>query len=170
MVGERRKPGPRLGRQLACVRIEEVSERGRVGAADPSADLVELGEAERVGALDDERVRLRDVEPGLDDRGRDEDVGVPAQERVHPLLELLLPHLAVRDEKAQPGTQLLQLRGALLDRLDPIVEEERLPLASRFALECELHEVLVVLADGRANRAAPFGRRLDDRDVAHARE
>ena len=89
---------------------------------------------------------------------------------MHSLLELLLPHLAVRDEEAQPGTQLLQLRRALLDRLDPIVEEERLPLASRFALECELHKLLVVLADGRADRAATFGRSLDDRDVAHARE
>ena len=55
--------------------------RGHVRAADPAADLVELGEPERVGALDDQRVRLRDVEARLDDRRRDEHVGVAAQER-----------------------------------------------------------------------------------------
>src|SRR6202035_5456387 len=79
-------------------------------------------------------------------------------------------HLAVRDEEAQPGTELLELLRALLDRLDPVVEEERLALPLRLALERELDDLLVVLADGRADRPAPFGRRLDDRDVAHACE
>src|SRR5438270_107816 len=52
VVGERREPGARLRRQLARVRIEEVGVRGLVRAADPSADLVELREAERVRSLD----------------------------------------------------------------------------------------------------------------------
>ena len=170
MVGERREPRPRLGGQLVGVGIEEVRERGGVGAADAAADLVQLGEAEHVGSLDDQRVRLRDVDPRLDDRRRDEHVGVAAQERVHPLLELLLAHLPVRDEEAETRAELLQLRGPLLDRLDPVVEEERLALALDLALERELDELLVVLADRGADRAAPLGRRLDDRDVAHAGE
>ncbi len=62
MVGERREPRARLGGQLGRVRIEEVRVRGHVAAADATADLVELREPERVGALDDQRVRLRDVE------------------------------------------------------------------------------------------------------------
>jgi hypothetical protein len=44
------------------------------------------------------------------------------------------------------------------------------PFALRLALERELHELLVVLADRRPDRAASLRRRLDDRDVAHARE
>ena len=126
VVGERREPRPRLVGQLARVGIEEVRVRRRVGAADAAADLVELREAEHVGALDDERVRLRDVDARLDDRRRDEHVGVAAEERVHLLLELLLLHLPVRDEEAELRAELLQLRGALLDRLDAVVEEERL--------------------------------------------
>ena len=98
VVGERRQPRARLRRQLRGVRIEQVRVGEDVGAADAPADLVELGEPERVGALDDQRVRLRDVEAGLDDRRRDEHVRVAAQEREHPLLELALAHLAVRDE------------------------------------------------------------------------
>src|SRR5205823_7472888 len=132
----------------------KVRVRGGVGAADAAADLVELGEAEGVGALDDQRVRLWDVDSRLDDRGGDEHVRVPAQEGVHPLLELLLAHLAVSDEEADPGTELLQLRGPLLDRLDAVVEEERLAFPPDLALERELHELLVVLADGGANRSA----------------
>ena len=72
------------------VRIEEVGVRGDVAPAHAPADLVELRESERVGALDDQRVRLRDVEARLDDRRRDEHVGVAGEEREHVLLELPL--------------------------------------------------------------------------------
>ena len=53
VVGERREPGARLRAQLRRVGIEEVRVRGDVRAADAAADLVELREPERVGALDD---------------------------------------------------------------------------------------------------------------------
>ena len=76
----------------------------QIRAADPPADLVQLREAQRVRSLDDQRVRLRDVEAGLDDRRRDENVRVSAQEREHLLLELALAHLPVPDGDAQSGT------------------------------------------------------------------
>src|SRR6478752_757582 len=134
VVGQRREPRTGLRGQLARVGIEEVCVGGGVGPADAAADLVELGEAEHVGALDDEGVRLRDVDSRLDDGRRDEHVGIAAQESVHPLLELLLAHLTVGDEEAEVRTQLLQLRCPLLDGLDPVVEEERLALGIGVAL------------------------------------
>ena len=158
------------GRQLRRLGIEEVRIGEDVRAADPAADLVQLREPERVGALDDERVRLRDVDARLDDRRRDEDVGVAGEEGVHALLELALGHLAVRDEKAKRRAELLELLGGLVDRLHAVVEVERLTAARVLALERGPDELLVVLADGRADRAAARGRRLDDRDVAQARE
>ena len=56
-------------------------------------------------------------------------------------------HLPVRDEHARLGAELAQLLGRLLDRLDAVVEVERLPLARELALERRLDELLVVLAD-----------------------
>ncbi len=94
----------------------------------------------------------------------------PAQERVHLLLELALAHLPVGDDEPQPGHELLQLLGRGLDRLDAVVEVEALAAALVLALERELHELLVVLADRRPDRPAALRRRLDDRDVAQARE
>ena len=170
VVGERRQPRARLRRQLARIGVEEVGVRRDVRAADAPADLVELAQAEGVGALDDERVRLRDVDPRFDDRRRDEHVGVAREERVHPLLEIALAHLAVRDEEAEAGAELAQLLAHLLDRLDAVVEVERLAAARVLALERDLDQLLVVLAHGRPDRPAPLGRRLDDRDVAQTRE
>ena len=89
---------------------------------------------------------------------------------MHALLELLLRHLAVRDEEPQARTKLLELLAGLVDRLDPVVEVERLASARVLALERQLDEVVVVLADRGPDRAAPGRRRLDDRDVAQTRE
>ena len=144
--------------------------RGHVRAPDPAADLVELAQPEHVRALDDQRVRLRDVDARLDDRRRDEHVGVAAEERMHPLLQLALTHLPVRDDEAQLRAELLQLLGCLFDRLDAVVEVERLPAALDLALERRLRERLVVLADRGSDRAAALRRRLDDRDVAEPGE
>ena len=56
-------------------------------AADAAAELVELREAEDVGAVDDDRVGARDVEPALDDCRGAEDVVAPLDEVEHRLLE-----------------------------------------------------------------------------------
>jgi hypothetical protein len=46
-----------------------------VGAPDPAAQLVQLGQAEAVGAVDDDGVGGGDVDAGLDDGGAQQQVG-----------------------------------------------------------------------------------------------
>src|SRR5262245_27737354 len=106
VVCERREPRSRFRSELARLGIEQVGVRRHVATADAPADLVELGEPELVGALDDQGVRLGDVEARLDDGGRDEHVRVTGEERQHLVLELALPHLPVRDEDAQLRKEL----------------------------------------------------------------
>ena len=71
-----------------------VGRRGQIGigaglrAPDAAAQLVELGEPEPVGAVDDERVRARDIEPALDDRRRQQHVILAVVEGAHALLDL----------------------------------------------------------------------------------
>src|SRR5207247_2700249 len=125
----------RLRSQLLRVRIEQVGVGRHVGAADAAADLVELREPERVGALYDQRVRLRDVETGLDDRRRDEHVRIAAEEREHVILELLLAHLPMRDDEPELRTKLSQPLGRLVDRLDAVVQVEGLALTLRLPAE-----------------------------------
>ena len=59
----------------------------------------------------------------------------PREEREHLVLELALRHLAVRDEHARGRAELPQLLGRLVDRLDAVVQVERLALAGELALE-----------------------------------
>ncbi len=141
-----------------------------VASAHAPADLVELGESERVGTLDDQRVGVGDVEPGLDDRRRDEHVRVAGEEREHVALELPLGHLPVCDEEAELGAELAQVLDRLLDGLDPVVQDEGLASALVLAQERLADELLVVLAHVRADRPAATRRCLDDADVAQSGE
>ena len=84
---------------------------------------------------------------------------------MHALLELALGHLAVRHEEADVGQRLLELQRSLLDRLDAIVQVERLASTSVLPLERGLDELLVELPHGGADRKPAARRRLDDRDV-----
>ena len=139
--------------------VEHVRVGALAAAPDAAADLVELGEPEVVGVLDDQRVRGGDVDPRLDDRGAHEHVGVAAQERHHARLELGLLELAVGDLEAHLRAQPAQALGDLVDRLDAVVHVERLAAARALALERLAHERLVVLADVGAHRAAALRRR-----------
>ena len=74
--------------------------------------------------------------PGLDDRRRDEHVGVAGEERVHALLELALSAIwPCATRKRRPGQSCRELLRRLVDRLDAVVEVERLPAARVLALE-----------------------------------
>ena len=134
-----RKPAPRSeNSRIAASRLRAISEStvsggtqqvgvgAAVGAADAAAQLVELGEAVAVGAVDEEGVGARDVEAVLDDRGRDQHVGAALDEGEHRPLELGLGHLAVRHRDPRLGHQPLHQARQRVDRLDAVVHEEDL--------------------------------------------
>src|SRR5271165_4286336 len=132
-----RLPAPRSSRsriaiwkpEPSSVKSESAASRcALAAAADAAADLVELGQPEVVGPLDDQRVRRGDVDPRLDDRGADEHVGVASQERHHARLELGVLELTVGDGEAHVRAQPSQPRRDLVDRLDAVVQVERLAL------------------------------------------
>jgi hypothetical protein len=103
--------------------------RAAVAAADPPAQLVELGHAEQVGPVDDHRVHVRQIDPRLDDRGGHEHVARAIDEvHEHPL-EHVGVHLAVGRRDARLGHPGRDLLGDLAERLDPVVHDVDLPAA-----------------------------------------
>ena len=72
-----------------------------LAAADPPAELVQLGDPVALGALDEHHRRVRDVDPDLDHRRRDEHVGAAGRERRHRLLLLARLHLPVQQHDAE---------------------------------------------------------------------
>jgi hypothetical protein len=146
VVAQRAEALRRLLGQRGGARVQEVGVGALAAAAHAAADLVELGQAEDVRALDDQRVGLRDVDARLDDARSHEHVGLAAQERTASRLERLLLELAVGHLEAHAGAQAAQALGRLVDRVDAVVDEERLAPARLLAHDRLLDELLVVLA------------------------
>jgi hypothetical protein len=165
-VEDRLEPLPGLLAHPLAPPVQEVRVRPPRRAAHATPELVELGEPERVRPVDDDRVRVRDVEPRLDDRRAHEDIRPAAGERDHHPLELALPHLAVTHHEPDARQHLAELLGLGLDRLDPVVDIEDLSATIELAQDRVADEPGRRLRDPGLDRQAVLGRRLDHRHVA----
>lgn len=141
---------------------EEVGVGLAFEASDASADLVELGEAEAVGAFDDEGVAVGDVDAGFDDGGADEDVEFACDETGHDFFEGEGGHLPVADCDAELGVHLADGVGDGFDGLDAVVEVEDLSAAVDFGLNGVFNSACLVALDDGFDGSAVGGGRFDD--------
>ena len=116
-----------------------------VAAPDAATQLVELGQAETVGAVNDDSVDVGHIQARLDDGGADQHVGLAVGEGDHNVFEFGLGHLAVADGETGFGHQLLEFLGDVLDGTDAVVEEEDLSVALEFAQDGLADDVGAVL-------------------------
>src|SRR5581483_4185897 len=168
-----RKPLPRsLNSLIAASRFFATGDRFSSGGITryAYAQLIELRQAVPIGAVDDDRVRIRDVEAVLDDRRRQQHVELARDEVEHRALERVLVHLAVADDDACFGNETLNQAADREDRLDAVVDEEHLPAARDLVADRAPDHFLVELHDVGLDRQAILRGRLDDRHVADADE
>ena len=123
------------GRELDFGRQHEIGVGAAAGSSDAAAELVELGEAEAVGTVNQDRVAQRDVETVFDDCGGDEDVGFLVHEFEHHFFEFAFRHLSVADDDARGGNECLNLGGDFPDGVDAVVNEIDLAAALEFLFD-----------------------------------
>ena len=152
-----------LGQRLLGV-VQEVGIAALAGPADAPAELVHLRQSELVGAVDDQRVGVGDVQPGLDDGGTHQHVVLAVPEPADGLLELLLPHLPVRHHDARLGHEVADAGGGGIDGPDAIVYVEHLALAQQLAPDRGRDVLVRVRAHVRQDGQAFLGR---GEDLAH---
>jgi len=140
-----------------------------VTATHTSAQLVQLRQAELVGALDDDGVGARHVDAGLDDGRGDQHVEALVIEVAHHLFEFAFAHLPMADADPRFRHQFGEIGSALLDGLHVVVQVVNLPTAQQFTQQGLFDRALVLLHDERAHRQASRRRRGDDRQIAHTR-
>lgn len=144
--------GVAAGHEVA--RDHEVGVGAFAAATNATAQLVEVGEAEAVGAVDDNGVGVGDVDAGFDDGGADQDVGFGVDEFLHDAFEDFGLHLAVTVEDACFGAELLQFGLHVLDAGDAVVQEKDLPAAVDFVIDGFANDAFVVTADGGVDGSA----------------
>ena len=102
-------------------------------ATDATAQLMELSQAQPVGAVDDDGVRGRHIDAALDDGRTHQQIEASVIEVEHDLFQLTLPHLPVGDADPGLGYQRLELARRLLDGFHPVVQKIDLAATPHFA-------------------------------------
>src|SRR3990172_2470628 len=100
--------------------------------ADPAAELVQVRQSVTIRIIDENGVGVRYIEAAFDDGSGDQDVRAVPYEVEHGLFQLVLVHLAVGDEDARLGDDLLELAGDELNGVDAVVHEENLAVSIEF--------------------------------------
>ncbi|MNE64030.1 hypothetical protein D3C80_1594150 [compost metagenome] len=129
---------------------------------------MQLGQAELVGALDDDGVGAGHVDAGLDDGRGHQHVEALVVEVAHHLFQLALAHLPVADADACFRHQFGEVCGAFFDGFHIVVQVIHLAAAQQFTQQCFFDRAVVVLHDEGTHRQASRRWRGDDRQVAHA--
>ncbi len=155
-------------RQRVFRRNQEVGVGAAIRSSDAAAKLVQLRQAIAICAIDDDRVRVRDVETVLDDRRREEHIVLVRDEIDHDPLELVFTHLAMTDSDLGFGHEPRDQIAEGVDRLDAVVNEVDLAAAFHLRKNRPRDDGLVELDDVGLDRQAIARWRLDDRHVADA--
>ena len=149
---------------------EEPGERPPATTGRRAPDLVQLGESETVGAVDDQSIDARQIESVLDDRGREQDVGfafLKAQQRPG---ERALMHLPVCGQNPGFGNERRDLLLNHAERLDLIVEKVDLTAPGELGANRFPDPVRIERCYVRGDRHPPLRSGLDHRQVADAGE
>jgi hypothetical protein len=131
---------------------------------------VQLREAEFLGPVDDDRIGVRVVDAGFDDRRAQEEIHALLREVAHHALQIALLHLAVADDDARFRQQLGEPVAHVLDRVDLVVQEINLAATLEFAQQRFPDDAVGEAADEGLDRQALLRRSGDDRKVTQTFE
>ncbi len=157
-----------IRRHRLARRRKQIGIGAMVRAPDTPAQLMQLGEAERIRPVDDDGVRARHVDAGLHDRGAQQHVEATMIEIQHHVFEFALVHLPVGNTNPRLGQQFGQVGGLALDILDLVMQVIDLAPAAHFSPHGLLDQHAVVARHEGLDRQARFGRRGNDRQIAQA--
>ena len=159
-----------VGQKTRVPRQQQIGVGLMLVTPHPTAQLIEIAQAEPIGAIDDDGVGVRDIQAAFDDRRREQHVGLAVDKPRHHLLQVIAVQLPVPDHDARVRDQRLELSRNRLDGHDPVVQEKDLAAPVQLALDGVADHAFVVLRDDGLHRQAVLGRRLDGAHVAGAGE
>ena len=86
--------------RLHVPRQQNVRVRLVLVASHPPAQLIQIAQPKPVRAIDDDGIRIRDIESALDDRRAHQHVDIALDEPAHDIFEFVIAHLTVPDVDA----------------------------------------------------------------------
>src|SRR5260370_42667757 len=111
-----------------------------------------MGQAKAVGAVDNDRVRIWNVETAFNDGGANKNIDFSGHETRHHFLELVRIHLAVTDLDARLGNKIDNAFAHALDGVDTVMQKITLTLTVKLTIHRVPDNSFAVTADARLHR------------------
>ena len=150
--------------------IHEIRVSEPVRPADSAPQLIQLCQTESVSVEDYHGIGVRYIDPVLDDRSRNEDVGPSFDKIKHRVLECFLTHPAVAHRCDRIRHEALDRLPYLIKPRDPVVYYKYLSAARKLTLDRVPQYLLFVRSHVCVDRKPVPRRLVDDADILDARE
>src|SRR5215217_2942019 len=115
-----------------------------LGATDSAAQLIEIGEAEPIGAINDDCICVRNIQTAFDNRSANEHVDFSGDESRHHSFQFIGIHLAMSDFNSGLRAKMANSLPRPLDGRNAIMQEEHLPLALQFSIDGSANDPLII--------------------------
>ena len=132
--------------------------------------MVKIAEAKPISTIDNNRVRVGNIEAALNDGRGQKKVSLAIDEFRHHVFKFVSVHLSMTDHNPRPGNKVAQFCSDSIDVHHAIVQIKHLALPGKLAVDRIANQPLVVLRDDRLDRQTILRRRFDGAHVARAGE
>src|SRR5439155_22628953 len=149
-------------------RQQKVSVRFVLGTPDPPAQLIQIGQAETIRAINDNGVGIWNVQAAFDDGGADQHIDVSHDKAMHHRFQFIGIHLAVAKLNARIQTEFSDAIAHFRDRLHAMMQKKNLAQQFQLALDGIANNSLVITTDYGFDRKPILRRRFDGRHVFDA--
>ena len=158
----------RLLRKTFSFFIQEKGIGNPVGTSYTPANLIELGKSHPVRILDNQRIRVRNIETGFNNRSGNQNINFSRNKGKHDFLEFPLPHLPV--SIGHPGIrhEPLHTHCRIRYAFYPIVHIVNLSVSSKLPLNRFPDGGFIFLHDIGLNRQTVKGRLFQDGKVTNS--
>ena len=150
--------------------VEEVGVSALTGAAHTSTKLVQLRQAIALRVVDDERIRVGNIQARLNNRCAQQHVNLAVPKIANHRIQLFLTHLAVANANARFGDELMQLGSHLVDITHAVVHVEHLASAQQLAANGSHHLRILIGSHIGEHWQAVLWRGGKSRHLANARQ
>ena len=117
--------------------------------------------------MDNNRVDIGDIHPGLDDRGGYQHINVPLDKFIHDPLQVMLFHLSVGKCHMRLRYQFLDPVRHLPDALHPVIDIIDLSLPVQLSVDRRPHHLLIILTHIGLHRHPVHGRFLQNAHIPY---
>ena len=135
--------------------------------SNSATQLMQVRQTITIGIVDENRIRVGNVQSALDDRCCQQHVKLVVDEIDHHLFQLTFRHLSMADFDRGFGHDVSQLLRKRLDVMHAIVDEVDLAVTAQFPHDRMANQLVTRTSDASVDSHAILRRRFQIRDIAN---